>query len=244
MDWIWGRMSTFTKDIADILSDNGFGVIGDDIFTGEDVPPKPDNMIIVKNAGTLQPDFPSIDLSSPFVQIIVRAGKGGSQLSEETAYRIKTFMKRIAGYEINDSVYVYINHMSGPVDIGIDEIMRPSYSTNYLSLRTSTRGELRVRARQSSELIVSMTYPIVFNLAVNASQKTYTKAKLISRIEQVRLYADIRQRSYARATISTPVRVLLRLACGQVTFSRLSISSTEGFLSISVAQLTSTTINL
>ena len=129
--------TTLTLDIASILAFSGFGTIGEDIFVSLDVPPKPDDAINIRNLGTFAPDYPSMDLAMPTVQIIVRASKGSSQACETRIYAIKDFMKTIANYYMNDSRYVYINHQSGPVDIGVDYTMRPMYSLNMSCMRTT-----------------------------------------------------------------------------------------------------------
>ena len=129
-------MSTLTKDIATILEDNGFGEIGKNIFVSQDAPPKPDLVLNIKNFGTALPDLPTIALEYISVQIIARASKGGHQECETIIYSIKNFLKTISNYYVNDSRFVFINHQSGPVDIGIDTLMRPLYALNVLCLRT------------------------------------------------------------------------------------------------------------
>jgi len=129
-------MSTFTSDIVTMLQNNGFGTIGVDIFVSQDQPPTPDNILSVTNTGTMQADLPTIGLSWPTVQIIARGTRGGGQECEERIYKVRDFMKSVGNYAVNDSIFVYINHLSGPVDIGIDITMRPMYSLNLVCLRT------------------------------------------------------------------------------------------------------------
>lgn len=131
-------MSTLTFDIATILQDNGLGIIGESIFVGQDSPPKPDVQLNIRNTGTFLPDYPTIDLAYPTVQIIARGTKGGHQACEEKIYAVKDYMKTIANYTVNDSRFVFINQQSGPVDIGLDSVMRPMYSLNLVCLRTSS----------------------------------------------------------------------------------------------------------
>lgn len=129
-------MSTLTFDIATILEDNGFGTIGTDIFVSQDVPPKPDATLNIIGSGSFLPDFPSIDLEYPTIQIIARGSKGGRQACEDRIYNVKRFLNRVANYYVNQSKFVFINHQSGPADIGLDTTMRPMYSLNVLCLRS------------------------------------------------------------------------------------------------------------
>ena len=129
-------MSTITNEIATLLEREGFGVIGKSIFVSTDQPPKPDFIIQILNAGTSLPDYPSIDISHPAIQIKVRGGKGQHQFCEETIFEIKDYLKSLSGKVIYGSRYIYINHLSGPVDIGTDSTMRPSYSVNFYTMRT------------------------------------------------------------------------------------------------------------
>ncbi len=131
-------MSSVLKDIADILHINGFGVVNKQIFIGMSVRPEPDSIITVRNAGSFNPDNPALDihLEYPSVQLIVREEKGENVKCEEKAYAIKDCLKRVVNFVINDNRYVFINHQLGPLDIGIDVKMRPTYSLNMLCLRT------------------------------------------------------------------------------------------------------------
>lgn len=130
-------MSTVTQDIATILEDNGFGTIGVDIFVGEDAPESPDSQIKIISTGTFNNDFPTIDLAYPTVQILNRGAMGSGQACEALSLSIKDFMKTVGNYSVNQARFVYINHLSGPVSLGLDESMRPIFSLNLVCLRTN-----------------------------------------------------------------------------------------------------------
>jgi hypothetical protein len=106
------------------------------MFVSQDVPPKPDAVLNIRNTSSFSPDFPTIDLEYPAVQIIARGAKGGRQECEDRIYKVKRFLNRVSDYYVNESKFVFINHQSGPNDIGTDITMRPMYSLNVLCLRT------------------------------------------------------------------------------------------------------------
>lgn len=130
-------MSTVTHEIALLLEEDGFGAIGETIFVDQDQPPKPDRIIQVVNSGTISSNFPSITLSYPAIQIIVRGGRGEHQLCEQSIEDITLSIHQIANRTVLESRYVYINQLSGPISLGMDITMRPSYSVNFVGLRTS-----------------------------------------------------------------------------------------------------------
>lgn len=129
-------MSNITFDIATLLENNGYGIIGTDIFVSEDHPAKPDKVLVIKNLGTVVPDHPTIDMSYLSIQIMFRESKGGYQNCEKKAFEVNNFLKTIANEQVNDTILIFINHQSGPVSIGMDTTMRPLYSLNMICLRT------------------------------------------------------------------------------------------------------------
>lgn len=129
-------MSTLTFDIATILQDNGFGTIGMDIFVSQDVPPKPDEVLNITSIGNFSPSFPTLNLEYPLVQVIARGSKGGQQACEERISNVNRFLNRISDYYVNESKFIFINHQSGPSDLGLDVTMRPMYSVTAVCLWT------------------------------------------------------------------------------------------------------------
>jgi hypothetical protein len=130
-------MSTLSFDIATILQDNGYGVIGSSIYLSDDVPPKPDHMVKIRLLGTSMPDSPNINLQTPLVRVTVRDGRGRYQECEAFTKGINNFLSSVADYSVNDSRFVYINNDFGPIELGIDPLMRPSFSVDFKCKRTS-----------------------------------------------------------------------------------------------------------
>lgn len=130
-------MSTLTKDILTILSDNGFGVIGVDLFSTENVPPEPDTVFNIRVAGSAQPYSYVTRTEYPLVKVVSRAAKGGAQLCEDNISNVSKFLSSVGGYNANDSRFISIDHMDGPNDEGLDVTMRPSYSIIVKCIRTT-----------------------------------------------------------------------------------------------------------
>lgn len=198
-------MSTLTKELANLLSENGFGVVGENIYASEDVPPKPDSMVIIRNTGTIAVDGPNVllQLESPSIQIVVRAGRGEGQECEGKAFDIKNFLERIASYTIEDSRFVYINHMSGPVDIGVDETMRPRYSTNFYALRTPV-ARLYSGLRQET---VSLAYLDVHPAVLIESEITQCNYEESVLRKGISVSSAIEQDNWASTSLSSTVRI-------------------------------------
>jgi hypothetical protein len=129
-------MSVVREEIANILQDNGFGTIGVDIFATNDVPDKPDKRTIIRRTTTSRPDLPNIDLQYPVIQLIFRDSRGKGIFCENFAEDVAAYMKTIYNYTILDAKYIYINLLNGPNDLGLDEVMRPSFSLNLDCNRT------------------------------------------------------------------------------------------------------------
>ena len=140
-------MSTLTEEIATYLEDNGFGEVGVDIFVMPDAPPKPDRMIMVTRTGSWDPDARRVQrrglpLTSPTFQVIVRGGRGDGNWCENEAERINNFLGLVANTRMIGSEYIFINHLSGPSMIGMDEVMRPIASINFAALGTIHTDDL------------------------------------------------------------------------------------------------------
>lgn len=128
-------METTDVHVARVLANpeidpTPFGEIGVDIFTGYDVPPKPDNMIIIVDTGSWQPDNPSLQYTNPSIQITVRGAKGTRQAVGEKAFKINDFLQNWWGVE-GDIRFVYINNRSGPQTMPPDDRMRPIFVINF-----------------------------------------------------------------------------------------------------------------
>lgn len=123
-------MATTDAHIARVLEIGKFGEIGKNIFTGYDVPTKPDAMLIVVDSGTFLPDNPSLNYSHPSIQITVRGNKGHRQDAGDKAIAINMYLQYWHGV-VNDVRFVYINNSYGPVSMPPDDHMRPIFVINF-----------------------------------------------------------------------------------------------------------------
>ncbi len=129
-------MSSPAVDVATILQDHGFGFIGVNIFTTDDQASLPNNIIIVKDTGTSWPDGTRQDIEFPSLQIIGRDSKGQAVACEKKVRDIKNMlMHTVCCYTVNGAYYAYIDQSFGPNDLGLDEVMRPSYTLNITCFR-------------------------------------------------------------------------------------------------------------
>jgi hypothetical protein len=131
-------MSTFTADIAKILQDNGFGVIGSTIFVGDDIDPEIAPMIKVRSLGTVLPDSPihSLGLSHPSVDVIILHKRWEYAACELEAEQINVMMSGVRHLAVGTSRYINIINIDGPTDIGLDNKMRPRFSIQFSCDRT------------------------------------------------------------------------------------------------------------
>lgn len=136
-------MSSPADDIAKILETNGFGVIGVDIYTESDIPPKPDNIIAISEVNSFLPPSPNLDLSEHYVQIRSRGARGNKSWARNKIEAVNSFLHGANNLEIGDVRYVYSFISSGPAYITQDENMRPGYTTDYRMLRTVLSASLR-----------------------------------------------------------------------------------------------------
>jgi hypothetical protein len=128
-------MATPSAYIAKVLEKESFGSVGSDIFTGADMPPTPDNMIMIVDTRS-RPDFPSLPINMCSFQVTVRGVKGSSQVTFDKADRINQFLQFWSGY-IENTRFVYINNVSGsPFSLGVDDNMRPLFTVNYQSMKS------------------------------------------------------------------------------------------------------------
>lgn len=169
-------MSTVSEEILTYLDSLDLGVLGEDLFALEDVPPKPDRMIMVSRTGTWDANYPSLTLTSPTIQVIIRGGKGELQWCEKKAELIDFYLHRVANKQIVDARYAYINNLSGPSFIGLDETMRPSYSVNYTAIR-SKWSLFERKTVQTTYSDVSLTKWYTFEDTI-LDQQSYVDATL------------------------------------------------------------------
>lgn len=123
-------MESTSRIIALILQKGKFGVIGEDIFVGHDVPQSPDKMFIIRDYASFRPDDPNLMYSYPMVQLVLRNKRGTYQYSFSLSQDVNQYLQHWRG-RIDDTRVVLINNFSGPVSIGVDDDMRPIISTNF-----------------------------------------------------------------------------------------------------------------
>lgn len=130
-------MSSLTKDILTLLSDNGFGIIGVDLFATHNVPPKPSTVFNIRLAGSAQPYSYATKTEYPLVKVVARTDRGEYQLCEDNIDRVSKFLSSVGKIDVNDSRFISIDHLDGPNDEGLDTNMRPSYSITVKCIRTT-----------------------------------------------------------------------------------------------------------
>jgi hypothetical protein len=123
-------MNSPAYDIATLLQDNGFGSIGVNIFVSDDQPPEQDSIIMVRDTGSFGPDTPRQNVEWPTLQITTREARGQGQLCADKSRSIKNFLKNLTRVSINDVYFAFINQTNGPNYVGLDDVMRPSYTVN------------------------------------------------------------------------------------------------------------------
>lgn len=122
-------------DIAMVLETKGIGKVGVNIFIGEDAPPKPDFLVTVHDTGVYTPDSPNLGYKQPTIQVVVRDVKGGYQNGISIAYKINDELHGITALSKNESSYVLIFNLSGPMAVGYDDSRRPLFSVNFRTMR-------------------------------------------------------------------------------------------------------------
>ena len=130
-------MNSPAQDIADILTDEGIGTIGTDLFCFEQ-PTVPDSCITVIDSGGFPPEA-QYRYDYPTVQILVRGARNGYRDAYAVAENIKTTLNGKGETDI-DSVYhiVGIWAMSDIMPLGNDTSDRPLFSLNFRLQRTTT----------------------------------------------------------------------------------------------------------
>lgn len=131
------KMKSPATDIADILQYRfKLGTIGVDIFVNVDTPHQPDNILLLTDTGTSTPDWPSLQYTTPMVQVLGRGQPGTFQKVWERVWEVKAKLHG-SSEQINNSRFVYIFTFSGPADVGLDQHARPLVSVNFSTLRTA-----------------------------------------------------------------------------------------------------------
>lgn len=116
--------------LVDILYDGGFANEGYKIYSGYDVEPDFDKMILVITTGSYKKDSPSLSYSNPVVQVSVRGTEGNSVEPGHTASHISDYLQNWWGTK-GDIRFVFINHLSGPITMLPDDRMRPISVINF-----------------------------------------------------------------------------------------------------------------
>jgi len=129
-------MSNPSLDIATILEEDGYGMIGKDIYATFDIPPKPDLIALVTTTGATEPDMARIDYSFPIIQVVVRGSLGGYLACSEKMYEIKDHLHGITSRQVNGMRYVYIYVSSPPIDLELDDNRRPKMAATFMSMRS------------------------------------------------------------------------------------------------------------
>lgn len=129
-------MKSPATDIATILQNSGVGTIGIDIFVGSDQPPEPDEAIFIQRTGVTEPNSPNLAYEYPTVQTVVRSYKGGRQACDTKVEQVVNALHGVVDIEVNESKYVQIFILSGPIDMLQDQVMRPITSINFSTMRS------------------------------------------------------------------------------------------------------------
>lgn len=130
-------MNSPAQDIADILTDEGVGVIGTSLFCFKQ-PTTPDSCITVIDSGGFPPEA-NYRYDYPTVQILVRGARNGYRAAYTVAENIKTTLNGKAGNAV-DSTYSIIGiwAMGDILPLGNDESDRPLFSLNFRLQRQPT----------------------------------------------------------------------------------------------------------
>lgn len=122
-------------DIATMLVQKKMGVLGEDLFATGDVPPKPDFLTFLNVTGSAAPDDARYAFSYAIVQIVVRGNIGGYVQCMEKMYSIHNYVHGITNRTVNDTRYAFIYNVSGPINLEMDETMRPLMAATYRTFR-------------------------------------------------------------------------------------------------------------
>lgn len=123
-------MNSPAYDIATILQNNGFGTIGQNIFVSDDQPYSQDSIIMIRDTGSFDVDTPRQNVEWVTLQITIREAKGQGELCANKSRSIKNFLKNLTQVYVNDTYFAFINQTNGPNYVGLDDVMRPSYTIN------------------------------------------------------------------------------------------------------------------
>jgi hypothetical protein len=118
-------------DIAEMLSQQGLGKLGVDLFATKEIPPKPDKIIFVMNTGTYEEPSVNLTYRYPMVQVIARGAAGEFKECTDRIYRADAMLHGLTDVYLNDNRYVFIYRVTEPVDLDYDDSMRPFLGANY-----------------------------------------------------------------------------------------------------------------
>jgi len=125
-------------DMAKILENKGPWIIGKDLYTGIDIPTKPDKILFISDSGSNRPDISCFDpygvydISVSSFQVIARGTAGGINDCYNRIIRVRNQLHRLPRIQIGNKLYFYTRHQWGPQELSLDELMRPYVSMNFI----------------------------------------------------------------------------------------------------------------
>lgn len=123
-------MNSAAYDIAVLLQDGGFGAVGANIYASDDQDPNQDSLIMVRETGSFARDSSRQNIEWPTLQITCREPKGQALACVYKIRHIKYYLNTLRRVTVNEVYYAFFSQLNGPNYVGLDTIMRPSYTLN------------------------------------------------------------------------------------------------------------------
>jgi len=124
------------KDIAQLISDAGYGTLGTDLFLNHE-PNLPNDIVTVFDTGGSSPE-PAIQLYKPTVMVRARGGPSDFDEAYAKLESIKLALHAEFDVTVNGSRYLQILAMGEIQQLGRDGNNRPQFTLNFRLMRTST----------------------------------------------------------------------------------------------------------
>ncbi len=121
-------------DVAVVLSENGFGKLGYDIFADADAPDKPNKIISVEVYGTYAQASAKMSYKQPTIQVLARDALGNGSTCADSIYSIDDFLHGREGVVVGDTRYAFILNINDPIRLRDDKNKRPVWVVNYRCL--------------------------------------------------------------------------------------------------------------
>lgn len=136
-------MTSPSKDVAQLLNDEGIAVLNQNLFIGR-MPPDTENVILVLDEGGVGIQNPVWKRDNLSISIYVRGLQNDYEQGYNLAYSVKNCLNGHDTVTINGSDYIRFVINGDIVWVGFDENNRPRFSMNWTVTRENFSGDDRL----------------------------------------------------------------------------------------------------